>query len=583
MAADRVTEDFLVDLRLRSAEPVRIVQFVVDPAGFEVSPERAVVDFLTSAFAGHPKPDLVVTVAGPAAAFARKYRDQLFPGVPLLFGAADRRYLEGAPLAADETAVPVDNDFARIIDDILQVLPQTRQVFMLMGSVPTVRFWRRELEGGLERFRGRLTFSWSGDLSLPEILRRVADLPSDAVIFHQGFPLDADGRTYADARLFAELARTASVPLFATQSVYLGHGIVGGTLMPVEDLGRRMAEAAVQILHGESPGAIRLPAQLPGPPVFDWRELQRWRIDERRLPPSSVVKFRGPTLWTGYRREVLLGLLGLLLQSVLIVGLLYQRQARRRAEVESRLNLSMAADANRRVTMSALTGSIAHEISQPLNAILQNAQAGEMLVTSNRATPQALQGILSDIRAADLRATQIIERHRSMLRTRQVDRKPLDMRLVVGESLAFVSHETRARQIQVDVGLPADPCIIVGDQVLLQQVLVNLIMNAIEAMAATPANRRSLTVQCRGVDGNAVVSVRDAGTGLPEHVSGQLFEPFVTTKTSGIGIGLTIARSIVDAHRGSFEGHNNADGGATFTFTVPARTPHEDARAAGQS
>jgi signal transduction histidine kinase len=265
---------------------------------------------------------------------------------------------------------------------------------------------------------------------------------------------------------------------------------------------------------------------------------------------------------------------GLAIQSLLIAGLLFQRRARRRAEGDSRRNLALAADANRRVTMSALTGSIAHELSQPLNSILHNAQAADMLVTSNRATPETLKDILSDIRTADLRATQIIERHRLMLRTRQVDQKPIDMHAVVRESLALVSHDTNAKQIALEANLPTGPCVVGGDQVLLQQVLVNLIMNGIEAMAATPPGRRRITVRCEARDDHAVISVRDAGTGLPTTIDGQLFEPFVTTKTNGMGIGLTIARSIVEAHRGSLAAHNNPDGGATFTMTLPLSEAH---------
>jgi signal transduction histidine kinase len=569
MVLDRVTEDFRVDLRLLTADPVDLVQFVVNPSGFAVAPEKAVVEFVKSTLARTHKPDLVVTVGGPAAAFARKYRSELFPDVPLLFGAADQRYLDGAPLSSNETAVPVANDFTVIVDDILQLFPRTTQVFMLMGSGSSGRFWREELGHSFSRFRDRVTFTWSEDLSLPEILDRVAHLPPNTVVFHQGFPVDVSSGGYADDRMFEELRSAANAPLFASQSVYLGHGIVGGTLMPVEDLGRRTAEVAARVLSGESPGAIRLPARVPGPPVFDWRELQRWNVSESRLPPGSVVKFRGPSLWRDYRREVLLVLGGLLLQSLLIVGLLYQRRARRRAEVESRRNLALAADASRRMTMSALTGSIAHELSQPLNSILHNAQAGELLVASNRATLESLREILTDIRTADVRATDIIERHRTMLRHRQVDTKPLDLRSVVRESVALVAHDSRERHVEVDVDLPPAPVTVAGDQVLLQQVIVNLLMNAMDAMADTPAEKRRIVVRHTVTPESVDLSLRDAGTGLPVTLDGKLFEPFVTTKASGMGIGLTIARTIAEAHDGTLEARNNPDGGATVTLTLP--------------
>ena len=134
LVLDHFTGNFRVDLDQRAGTPVNVVQVVVGPTGFVGAPEQAVVDFIRSTFADRPKPDLIVTVAGPAAVFARKYRQQLFPDTPLLFAAVDQRYLRDAPLGENETAVAVVNDFPRLIDDILQLLPQTRQVFMVMGS-----------------------------------------------------------------------------------------------------------------------------------------------------------------------------------------------------------------------------------------------------------------------------------------------------------------------------------------------------------------------------------------------------------------------------------------------------------------
>jgi C4-dicarboxylate-specific signal transduction histidine kinase len=156
-----------------------------------------------------------------------------------------------------------------------------------------------------------------------------------------------------------------------------------------------------------------------------------------------------------------------------------------------------------------------------------------------------------------------------MLRNRQLEKKSMDIHVIVRESLALVAHETRASQIQVDMTLPSDPCMVSGDSVLLQQVLVNLVMNAMEAMTETPRDRRRVTVHSDVRHDSVEISVRDAGTGLPANVDGRLFERFVTTKANGIGIGLTIARSIAEAHGGRIEGHNNPEGGATFSLTLP--------------
>ena len=239
---------------------------------------------------------------------------------------------------------------------------------------------------------------------------------------------------------------------------------------------------------------MRVPLYLPGPPIFDWRELQRWGIAESRLPAGSVVRYRAPSLWSAYQGTVLSAVGVLAVQSLLIAGLLYQRRARQRAEVESRRNLALAADASRRETMSALTGSIAHELGQPLSSMTFNAQALRKMVADNRAPADTIGEILSDIEADGLRATQLIDRHRTMLRSRELDKEPIDLHALINESLALVAHDINARDVKATVHLPSTPCVISGDQVLLQQVLVNLVVNAMDAMAGAQQPGRRLTI-----------------------------------------------------------------------------------------
>jgi signal transduction histidine kinase len=568
ITVDHFTANFRVELDRRVGRPVNFVQVVVGPTGFVGAPEHAVVDYIQSTFADRPKPDLIMTVGGPVTVFARKYRQQLFPEAPLLFTAVDQRFLRDAPLGENETAVAVRNDYPGIIDEILKVLPLTRQVFVILGSGQLGEFWHRELELEFRRFHDRLTFVWSDNLSLPEILRHCASLPGDSAIFYLAFGTDVSGAAYADERVLADVRAAANAPLFGVQSSYFGHGVVGGSLIPIDELSRNTADIASRLLNGAPPNSINVPPQLPGQPIFDWRELQRWGIPENRLPAGSVVRYRGPTLWSEYRFTVLSAGGALVVQSLLIIGLLYQRRARQRAEIDSRKNLALAAAASRRETMSALTSSIAHELGQPLSSIMYNAQALQMMVAGNRATSDTIGEILSDIQTQGVHATQIIDRHRTMLRGRQLDKKPIDLHAVINESLALVAHDMKARQVEAAVNLSSSPCVIRGDQVLLEQVLVNLVMNAMDAMAETPPGRRHLTIRSEVRAADVEVSVRDTGTGLPDHIDGTLFTPFVTTKSHGLGIGLTIARTIVEAHDGTIDAHNNPEGGATFTVTL---------------
>ena len=324
MVLDTFTANFHVELDDRAGQPVNFLQVTVGPTGPVGAPDRAVIDFIVATFADGPKPDLIVAIAGPAAVFARKYRKLLFPDTPLLFAAVDQRYLRDAPLGENETAVAAANDFPRLVDDILQVLPRTRQVVMVMGSGQVGKFWRRELEEQFTRFHDRVTFVWFDQLSLPEILRRTASLPGNSAIFYLTFGTDAAGAAYADERVLADLRAAANAPVFAALSVYLGAGVVGGSLLSIDDLSRDTADVAVRLLNGAPPSSVRVPPKRPGQPTFDWRELQKWGIPESRLPPGSVVRYRAPSLWRAYRGTVLTAAGVLALQSLLIVGLVYR-------------------------------------------------------------------------------------------------------------------------------------------------------------------------------------------------------------------------------------------------------------------
>jgi signal transduction histidine kinase len=567
-AVDQFTTNFRVELDQRVEGPVNVVQIVVGPTGFVSAPEQAVVDYIRSTFVNRPNPDLIVTIAGPAAVFARKYRQQLFPETPVLFASVDEKYLRDAPLGDIETAVAVVNDFPRVIENVLQLLPQTRQIFMVVGSGAIGQFWRRELENEFRRFHDRLTFAWFDQLSVQDTLRRSASLPENSAIVYVIFSVDGTGVAFADERMFAELHARANAPLFAPFSVYLGAGVVGGSLLSIPDLGRDTADVAVRLLNGAPPSSVRLSPRAAGQPTFDWRELQRWGIPESRLPPGSVVRYRSPSLWSAYRGTVLSAVGVLAVQSLLIVGLLYQRRARQRAESDSLRNLALAAAASRRETMSVLTSSIGHELGQPLGSIMSNTQALQMMVTTNRATSDTIGEILSDIQTQGVRATQIIGRHRTMLRSRQLDTKPIDLHAVITETLALVAHDMSARQVEATVDLSSNRCVINGDPVLLQQVFVNLIMNAMDAIAETSPARRHVTISSDVRANDVDVSVRDTGPGLPAHIIGTLFRPFVTTKSHGLGIGLAIVQSIVDAHGGTIAARNNPEGGSTFTVTL---------------
>ena len=159
------------------------------------------------------------------------------------------------------------------------------------------------------------------------------------------------------------------MPIYSSLDTYIGKGVVGGMMRSDISIATRVGEVTLRILEGEKPEDIPVEAARISP-IFDWRQVQRWGIDPSSLPVASVIMFREPSVWDRYGGYIISAVALLAVQSLLIVGLLYERRARQRAEIESRRNLSLAADASRRQTMSALTSSIAHEVGQPLSSMI---------------------------------------------------------------------------------------------------------------------------------------------------------------------------------------------------------------------
>ena len=240
---------------------------------------------------------------------------------------------------------------------------------------------------------------------------------------------------------------------------------------------------------------------------------------------------------------------------------------RKRAEEADR----RAAQVSRLALLGELTASIAHEINQPLGAILSNADALEMLLESTNGRPEEIRTILSDIRREGLRASEVVSHVRTLVRRRAMEMTPLDVNEVAEEVMGLAGAESRRRGVVIETEFASDLPEVRGDRVWLHQLFLNLIVNAMDAMGPVETGKRRLLLRtCRDGDGRVEVAVADTGHGIPAGLLPRLFESFVTTREDGMGLGLAISRSIVEAHGGRIRAENNPGGGATLRFTLPA-------------
>jgi PAS domain S-box-containing protein len=238
-------------------------------------------------------------------------------------------------------------------------------------------------------------------------------------------------------------------------------------------------------------------------------------------------------------------------------------------EAEAQLHLEELAHLSRLSTVGELTTSLAHELNQPLGAILRNAEAAELHLRTNQPDLQELREIVADIRKDDERAGQVINRLRLLLKHHRAELAPLNLGPLVNEVIALTRSNATNRQVRLVTNLPSDLPPVWGDRVHLQQVLLDLILNGIDAIERAPQGKRQVTIGARPTADQMIeVAVTDSGGGIaPEHLR-RLFDPFFTTKASGMGMGLPISRTIIEAHQGKIEADNSSAGGATLRFTL---------------
>jgi len=518
--------------------------------------------------------DLVVPVSEDALGFIAEMRREPWSSAQVMFleaGSVRPDILKALPQAG---GVLLEEHFVDVLAVIKTVLPETKFVALIYGaSALEAGRWRNYAErvtsAGLEPIE-------MIGLSLEETLTALPRLPPQSVIVLLQPAVDAKGRVLGPSQSCEVISAAAEVPTFIPGTQDFGCGSVGGLGRDWSVIGRLLGDEALKRLKKPSSDIVTIPVAKFTTLVFDDRQLQRWRIPEARLPAGAIVQYREPNLWRDRRGLVLTTLGVTLLQSLLIAGLVLEHRRRRRAEIESRRNLSAIAHLDRRAAMGELATSLAHELNQPLNAILQNAGVAQMLLTAN-AVPPALgemADIISDIRKDDIRASEVIRRMRGLLQKHELESHPVDINEVAHETIAIVQPDANSREIELEMELADGVRPILGDRVHLQQVLLNLLMNAMDAVANMPPERRRVRVSTQQSESDVRLAVRDAGTGIPAERISEIFEPFYTTKHggSGMGMGLAIARNILDAHGGRIEAENNTSGGATVWFSVPRST-----------
>lgn len=343
-----------------------------------------------------------------------------------------------------------------------------------------------------------------------------------------------------------------------------------------------------------APDKVRFQVKFEGE-GFDWHSGEGTRVEHFHAPPPGDYVFRVraanndgvwnetgtslaftvlPYYWQTWWFRLTTALL--LVGSGVLVAWMQSRsrvlRALERERVASEIQelREKLAHSNRVSSMGQLASALAHELSQPLGAILRNAEAGELLLDQAPPDLPEVRAILNDIRQDDQRAAGVIDRMRGLLKRGKVERIQLSLLDLFREVETLTRPEALQRKVQVRIDVLTDLPPVLGDRVQVGQVLLNLVLNSMDAMNDVPPENRTLIIQARRAEEHMIeVSVRDSGPGIPAENLRRLFEPFFTTKPHGMGIGLAICRTIIETHGGRLRAENNPGAGACFSFSLP--------------
>ena len=516
---------------------------------------------------GKARIDAVVLVTEPAADLFLDHLTRTWPQLPAVFHSvtsrdAQRRYLDGGLSGVD--AQP---DYEGTLKVAFALQPEARRVVVVAGVATFDQLALARAREALKPYERHVRVEYLIGIPPAEAAERLSRESRETIVLYTAVFRDAQGRVYTPVEMLEVLSAASAAPVYGVFDSMLGRGLAAGSFDPFHRRGERVGELLVRALQAPAPVEALLQPRTTVC-MADARQLKRFGLRAGALRESCELRYVEEGWFEHYWWQSLLLLVVLLGQSALIASLLLQRRRRYAAELDLAAQRVQLLHASRLAVAGELTASIAHEINQPLGAILSNADAAQMLVESGQMQRSELLQILTDIKRDDLRASEVIKRLRALLARHETERRRVSLNRLVEDTAAILRNEARRRAVAVEYAPGAGQDEVLVDPVHIQQVVINLVLNALDASAGRPEESRRVRVATSDTRNGVQVSVRDFGAGIALSELPHVFDSFYTTKSGGMGLGLSIARSIVEAHGGTISAAS-CDVGAEFRFILP--------------
>lgn len=511
--------------------------------------------------------DALVVVTTPALDLVRRHRAELWPGTPVIYHSVSPG-VTGAASDLGLIGVPQVDPINETAELAIRLQPGLQRIVLVTGWASFDRVQASTFDPARLSRPAIPIERWQG-LPLAELNARAARLPPDHAVVFASYFVDRDGAVFTPRDVVRGLAQASGAPVYVFYESQIGPGTVGGYVDRLAERGRRTADLLVATLLDRGRDALPTPAAAVPRCSVDARALARWGLSESRLPADCEVLFAEPSVWRTYRWQIVALVAVIAAQSATIVALLLQRRRRREAERTVAEQRDGLVRLTRLAAAGELTASIAHEINQPLGAIMNNADAADLLLERDGDHRDEVRRILADIRRDDRRASEVIGRLRRLFGRREVDEQPVEVDVAIAGIADVLQAEAIRRDVGLELTLSAGGATVSGDVVQLQQVVLNLALNACEAVRTHRPGAGLVRVATSASADSVTLTVSDNGPGVPAADVERIFQPLYTTRLDGTGLGLSIVRTIVGAHRGSITVTEARGGGAVFRCVLP--------------
>lgn len=533
---------------------------------------RHVFDLFRKKYA-EKKIDVFITIDHGVHNLIKKYGEGLFSQYPMITIELAHR---DTPLpsfsVANSTGVLLDFDLKRLLESSLSIHPGTTAVYVISGESPLDKVFETLARQEYHNYENGVKINYLTGLTMNELLEKTSNLPPTSLIIYLTMQSDTKGDFWYPRESLRIISENANVPVYGFVDTFMGYGAVGGYMLSLDRVGLETGKLALRVIKGEQPDAIPFVQEGLSLFMYDWRQLKRWNISEQNLPDGSVVLYKDVSFFEKNKWLIIAIVLFFIIESIIIIMLIRSNRKQKKTALElvdARQRYKEILHAERTSRLGELTASLAHELNQPLTAIRSSAQAALRFIKSDNVDLQLFMQILENIVEDDKRASAIIVNIRSLVNKETIKKEPVNLYILINNTISIYRSQALFLGIVIKTELEESLPKVVANRTQLQQVLLNLIINASEAMSDTPPEKKRIILHLQTTDGFLKCSVRDFGRGIESTKTNDIFNPFYTTKSEGMGMGMAVTKSIILSHKGDIWAENNIDGGATITFKLP--------------